>query len=322
MPIEDLSTGKTAVNRWWDDAGKNKSECPLLEHEFVLLRDFIYQHFGIYFTDDKKWMLESKLAKLMSYHALNSFLEYYQFLMRKFYVNHDYADPDFIELIRAVTNHETYFLREQEAFKMIHILMENDLRVRSAGNWIKNYRLLSAGCSTGEEVYSVVMWLTENGFRTQNFSVLGIDIDPTVLETAHCGVYRPFSFRGFDDSKPMGVWEKYFSKVPSSGQRRNERGCDYIVQDGIRENVDFRQINILDLTALKKQGPFDVILCRNVLIYFNDESKQMAIDNFAEALNPGGYLFLGHSESIISISGAFEVVNDQPIIFYRKKNSV
>jgi chemotaxis protein methyltransferase CheR len=282
----------------------------LEDHEFILLRDFIAQHFGIYFDDGRRWVLESKLSRLMERYTFDSFFEYYNFLMRKFYVSQSFNDPDLIELINSISNNETYFCRESGAFRALRENIFPEISRRQSF-----MRILSAGCSTGAEAYSIAAALLEAdiNFYRSCCPVLGVDIDPYVLKVAEAGVYGESAFRGINDPRRLEEFKNYFT--PTTEGRNQQL---FAVVDDLKNLVDFKQANILDKQALVSLGKFDIIFCRNVLIYFSDEGKREAIDNFSEVLNPEGYLFLGHSESIIGKSNDFNTVEKNNHIFYQK----
>lgn len=286
------------------------SQFKLEDEEFALLRDFIAQYFGIYFDDNKRWLLESKLDRLMRRYSFTTFIQYYNYLVHRFYMNQSCTNPDLIDLISVVSNNETYFYREAEAFLVMNqTLLPKILKQKSS------VRTLSAGCSTGEEVYTILIKLLQSGNIIQgvDVSVVGIDIDPYVLKTAKNGEYRAKAFRGITDPRVKDYMKKYFTVSANE----NSEEC-YLVKSTLKASVEFHQKNLLDKPALQELGKFDIIFCRNVLIYFNEFGKQVVIENLSEILSQNGYLFLGHSESLIGKSTAFKPVDKNRHIYYQK----
>jgi chemotaxis protein methyltransferase CheR len=196
------------------------------------------------------------------------------------------ADPEERErLINAFTVNETYFYREEHQLACLsRSLLPDLITTRRPGDKI---RIWSAPCSTGEEAYSIAIWLLENWRMVDayNVEIIGSDIDTRVLEAAHHGLYGERALSRL----PPEVIEAYFE--PAHRHRRQ------IIND-LRESVIFTQANLVDGPSLAAQGTFDVIFCRNVLIYFDDESRLVAARNLYDRLAPGGYLCLGHTESM------------------------
>jgi chemotaxis protein methyltransferase CheR len=172
-------------------------------------------------------------------------------------------------------------------------------------------RIWSAPCSTGEEAYSIAIWLLENWRMVDayNVEIIGSDIDTRVLEAAHHGLYGERALSRL----PADVIEAYFDH-PHRHRRQ-------IIND-LRESVTFTQANLVDGASLASQGVFDVIFCRNVLIYFDDESRLVAARNLYDRLAPGGYLCLGHTESMARISDRFLVRRFEDAIVYQRPAGV
>lgn len=281
----------------------------LTDDEFTMFRDFISQNMGIYFSDEKRWLLESRLSLLIGQSPFQSFTDYYDHLARKLFLDRALTDPEFIKLIRVITNHETYFYREPSAFGALKKYVLPRLAPQKT-----NVRILSAGCATGEEVYTITILFLQ--FRQTRFyllpSVVGVDLDPHVLEIARAGIYKSTAFRGFEDRQTLHDFKKYFSAHDDNHQEK------YRIKDHLKEFVEFHHVNIMDREKLQKMGLFDVIFCRNVLIYFGDDAKKTVINHFADLLAPGGYLFLGHSESIVGKTDMFNIIDSNNQIFYQK----
>jgi chemotaxis protein methyltransferase CheR len=266
--------------------------------EFRLLRDLIYEYCGIYFQDDAKYLVHRRLAPRLEALGQRSFVEYYRYLR---------YDPgrkgELEEIVERVTTNETYFFREQYQLDTLQqeILSEiHDRRPR--GNRLTVW---SAGCATGEEAYTVAILLLESGlFHDWEVRVFGNDISRRVLQVARKGAYGRSSFRATDER----YLRRYFREVDGKDQVREE----------VKALTSFGQLNLLDQDMLSIVGDVDVVLCRNVLIYFDMEARKKTIAAFQRKLVRGGYLLLGHSESLLNISTAFELVHFRSAMVYRK----
>ena len=267
---------------------------------FRLLRDFIHGYCGIYFDDGSKYLLERRLARRLELHRLRSFEEYYHFLRydRK-------REEELAALIDNLTTNETYFFRENAQLHAFSEEILPDLRERLAGR--KSLRIWSAGCSTGEEPYTIAILLLESGdwWRDWQVEIIGSDINQRVLHAARKGVYKKGAHRATDP----GMLAKYFTL--------DEKG-DYRVIDRVKELVSFSYVNLLDPHKTSLIGNMDVIFCRNVIIYFDREAKKKVIESFYHKLRDGGYLLLGHSESLINLSNAFVLRTLKHDMVYQK----
>ncbi|MGE5275475.1 MAG: CheR family methyltransferase [Acidobacteriota bacterium] len=267
---------------------------------FRLLRDFIHGYCGIYFDDGSKYLLERRLARRLGLHRLKSFEEYYHFLRydRK-------REEELTALIDNLTTNETYFFRENAQLHAFSEEILPDLRERLAGR--KSLRIWSAGCSTGEEPYTIAILLLESGdwWHDWQVEIIGSDINQRVLHTARKGVYKKGAHRATDPR----MLAKYFTL--------DEKG-DYRVVDRVKELVSFSYVNLLDPHKTSLIGGMDVIFCRNVIIYFDREAKKTVIESFYHKLRDGGYLLLGHSESLINLSNAFVLRTLKHDMVYQK----
>jgi chemotaxis protein methyltransferase CheR len=265
---------------------------------FRLIRDLINAKFGIYFSDGNKFLIESRLSERISYLGLSSFDEYYHFL--KYYPD---ADRELDEVVDIVTTNETYFFREDYQLRSF----SNDI-LPELHDRLKHRRRLtiwSAGCSSGEEVYTIAMLALESKlFEGWDVNIFGNDISRRVLRKARMGVYSPTSFR----TTSPDIIERYFTE--------SEKGMR--IQDRVRRFCHFSHHNILNEAGLHFLGTVDVIFCRNVLIYFDKNTRLRVISTFYNKLRPSGYLFLGHTESLINLSTAFELVHLSEDLGYRK----
>ena len=209
------------------------------------------------------------------------------------------------KLINASTVNETYFYREDHQFACLtSSLLQERLRIKPPG---QTMRIWSVPCSTGEEPYSIAIWLLENWGEvdTHDVEIVGSDIDTNVLEAARAGI---FGKRALMRLTPALI-DRYFTPAgPEQWQ----------ILDELRQSVRFTAANIVERTETRPHGLFDVIFCRNLLIYFDDTSRRVAAENLYESLAPGGYICLGHAESMSRISSLFEVCRLADAIVYRK----
>ena len=263
----------------------------LTEEDFRRLAEFLYRRTGMVFTKAKRYYVERRIADRMVATSIRSFPAYFAFLRSEI--------RDEVEhLINAFTVNETYFYREDH---QLECLTKDLLRERTKGKRNGDaVRIWSAPCSTGEEPYSIAIWLLENWPEVDMFDIeiVGSDIDTRVLEDASAGV---FGKRALMRLSPELV-ARYFRQLD------DER---WEILDDLRRSVRFSRVNIMETRETRPQGQFDVIFCRNVLIYFDDESRRVAAENLYDNLLPGGFICLGHTESMSRISSLFEVSRKQ-----------
>lgn len=271
---------------------------PLEEDVFRLIRDFVKDYCGIYFDDDSRYLLERRLSRRVRTHHFSTFREYYRYLLY-----HSNRDQELASIIDIITVNETYFFREQNQLKTLsEEILPEILRTNKDK---KKLRIWSAGCSTGEEPYTVAMLVIEKArFRDWDIEIFGSDINQRVLQVARSGAYRKNSFRTTD---PYFL-RRYF---------REENGLSRI-SDNVKQYVNFTHLNLLDPFKVKLVGTMDIIFCRNVLIYFDHPSRKKVIEMFYERLVDGGYLLLGHAESLINLSTAFTLRHFKYDMVYQK----
>jgi chemotaxis protein methyltransferase CheR len=278
--------------------GTRFDEIRMRPDEFRLLRDLVNGMAGIYFGDDALPILERRLRDRLVHLGLKSYGEYYQFL--RFGSS---SSPELDEAIDVLTTNETYFFREDfqlRAFRdeVLPTLAELCAPRRRLSVW-------SAGCSTGEEVYTLAILIAESGlFAGWDVRVYGSDISRRCVAAARRGVYSASAFRAVGPAVRRG----YFV----------DRADGAHVSDRIRASCAFGHLNLMDADKVRVVGRVDAVFCRNVLIYFDQKSRKKVIDMFYERLVPGGFLFLGHSESLLNISTAFELVHLSEDLVYRK----
>ena len=266
--------------------------------EFRLLRDLINSHAGLHFDDDAISSFDRRLGERLPALDLNGFDEYYKFI--RFNTR---GPAELEQAIELLTTNETYFFRQEY---QLHAFRDEVLP-RLAKENVARRRLTvwSAGCSTGEEPYTIAILIYESGlFSGWDVRVIGSDISKKNVTTARRAVYRGSSFRATTDA----VRAAYFHETADGEQ----------VVDYIRNMCHFGQLNLLDSGKCSIVGRVDAIFCRNVFIYFDMRSRRMAIDNLYERLVPGGYLLLGHSESLLNVSTAFELVHLKADLVYRR----
>ena len=266
---------------------------------FRPLRDLIRDYCGMYFDDDSKYLLEHRLSRRVRLHQFKDFRDYTRFL------TYDRCrEAELVEVIDSLTTNETYFFREGAQLRAFaDEIMPELVREKRGGGAI---RIWSAGCSTGEEPYTISMLLMEKGCCPGiEVEIFGTDINQKVLNSARRGVYKRSSFRATDE----GLVRKYFKEEPSGSFR---------ISDEVRKPVSFGHMNLFDPYRLGFLKEFDVIFCRNVIIYFDHESRKKLVDSFHGKLAHGGYLLLGHAESLLNISTAFNLVHLKNDMVYQK----
>jgi chemotaxis protein methyltransferase CheR len=282
----------------WDALDR---EIELSEEEFRLLRDFLHETFGLYFDDRARSVLRSRLLGRLASLELRSFEDYYHYLRFG-----PQRAQELESMVSHLTNNETYFFREATQLKVFSENVLRSLKERKTATGERRLRVVSAGCSTGEEALSLAMILFDSGqfFWSWDLQVVGIDVDAVALEKARRGAYFRNSFRSIDET----LVERHF--VPDgTGQR---------VKDNVRRMVTFRPGNLVDRASYDGLTPVDALFCRNVLIYFSDDSIRRAVRIFYDCLAPGGYLFLGHAESLARITDIFMPIRFQGTLIYQK----
>lgn len=261
---------------------------------------FLEKQCGIVLGDNKQYLVRSRLVGLLADFHCQSLDE----LLDRTVHSHDRVLQSAV--VDAMTTNETLWFRDIYPFDYLANVIYPEL---SANN--RNIRIWSAASSSGQEPYSIAMTTIEQAFKTKGISpskvsILATDISPTMLDLCKSGIYDGLALsRGLSPDRK----KQFFEKVPGNPTAMR-------VNDKVRSLVSFRQQNLLDSYALL--GRFDVIFCRNVLIYFSADVKNQIISNFHKILNPGGYLFLGSSEYLPQSCTDFEMVRCNPGIVFRK----
>lgn len=263
--------------------------------EFNELSRYIQSHYGIYLKKEKQSLINARLSGILEQHSFRNFSEYYD------YVQSDPTGQAVVLLIDKITTNYTFFLREAEHFTY---LKEQVLPLWEKKSTTKDFRIWSAGCSSGQEPYTLAFILDEY-FRDKpgwSKKVLATDISSQMLKTAKQGIYSEESMENIPK-----IWRlKYFQK---NGEHR------YEVSDHIKSEVLFSRFNLMSPEfSFKKK--LHVIFCRNVMIYFDQKTKEELVRKFSEATESGGFLFISHTESLQGIRSDYEYV--RPAV-YRKK---
>lgn len=273
------------------------------DDEFVQLRDFIYQHSGIWIAETRKYLIENRLGNRLRTLNLKNFGEYYYYLR---------FDPgrrsELLKLFEVITTNETSFYRSPVQLQVFQekVLAVELQKLRTAGT--KKLRIWSAGCSTGEEPYTLGMILNEalrGELPAWDIKITANDLSEAVLATARKGIYSEYSLR----TTPQAIIDRYFKKV----------GNEYHIEERVKNLISFSAVNLSDKMMLRRVERSHIIFCRNVLIYFGDEIKRQLMESFYDNLLPGGCLFIGPSESLHSISRAFRPEHHTGTIVYRKE---
>jgi chemotaxis protein methyltransferase CheR len=268
------------------------------EEEFRKVCEFLYRRTGMLFTEAKRYYVQRRISERMAFLHISSFTTYFAYLRGD-------ADGEVEKFINAFTVNETYFYREDHQLRCLSsdLLAERVLAKRPG----EALRIWSVPCATGEEPYSIAIWLLENWpeVDVQDIEIVGSDIDTRCVTAAR---YGEFGARALMRLAPSLV-EKYFVATGNDRWR--------IVPD-LRESVQFTAVNLVDPAETRRHGAFDVIFCRNVLIYFDDASRRIAAENLFDNLVPGGFICLGHTESMSRISSLFEVRRFADAIVYQR----
>ena len=263
----------------------------MTEKEFTNFKGFIYQHAGIDLAPSKHVMVASRLNKRLNYYQLASYSEYFNLVMSP-----DNKD-EFQVMVDLLTTNETYFFREPKHFDFL----KQDILKRWRG---KEFRLWSAASSSGEEAYSIAMILAES-LAAKQWQILGTDLSTKVLLKAQQAVYMTDRIELLDQH----LMRKYCLK----GVRSQEN--TFRINEKIRQRVRFKQLNLMKPLP-PKIGKFDVIFLRNVLIYFDNETKKKVVERIISTLNPGGYFFISHSETLSRITDKLDMV--KPSIYMKR----
>ena len=262
------------------------------------LCDFLYRQTGMMFAQDKRYYIDRRLAERMAATASASFSAYFAALRAN-------AENEIEHLINSFTVNETYFYREDHQFRCLtSTLLEVIAPKKRPGETI---RIWSVPCSTGEEPYSIAIWLLENWERVDKYEIeiIGSDIDTSVLRTAEAGIYGERSLQRL----PKDLIARYFEKLDDGRYR---------ILPEISGSLQFTRANIVDPAQTALHRNFDVVFCRNILMYFDEASRRLAAENLFDSLVPGGFICLGHTESMSRISSLFDACKFADAMVYRR----
>jgi chemotaxis protein methyltransferase CheR len=266
---------------------------------FKQFRDFIYEKSGIFIPDNKKYFLENRLGRRVQDLNLKGYDDYL------YHLKYNADMKELQRLFDLITTNETFFFREPQQFDVFKVELLNTITAENAKAGRKDIKIWSAASSTGEEAYTVSMVLLEKpelgGFKKEIFAS---DINESVLSSARAGVYGSYAIRNI----PPAYLSKYFT---NSDQQ-------YSVSNIVKSMVKFSKINLIEEKDVRMIRGIDVVFCRNVLIYFDDKAKQKVVSHLYDALRPGGYLFVGTSESLHNLTRAFRPVVINKVIIYQK----
>jgi chemotaxis protein methyltransferase CheR len=259
--------------------------------------EFLHRRTGMLFGEAKRYYIERRLSDRIASTGMRSFPAYFSYLQ--------FDEREVEHLINIFTVNETYFYREEHQLRcLVRSLLPIVVQDRRPGDLV---RIWSIPCSTGEEPYSIAIWLLENWpmVDAYHIEIVGSDIDTRVLSDAEFALYGERALSRL----PPEVVDRYF-EPPLDGQRR-------LIQD-LRESVKYTSTNLVDASSVAAQGQFDVIFCRNVLIYFDETSRLLAANNLYDSLHPGGFICLGHTESMTRISNKFNLHRFEDAIVYQR----
>jgi chemotaxis protein methyltransferase CheR len=278
--------------------------CPKMTDEtFILLRDFIYEQSGIYFADNKKGQLENRLAMRLKVNNLLDYDKYYYLLKYD-----PQAGRELRALFDSVTTNETSFFRSPPQIQAFQEKVLPEIITRKDKQHDRMIRFWSAGCSTGEEPYTmgiVIRQILNDKHANWDIKIVASDISEKALHSAKAAMYSDYSLRAVAPE----IKQLFFTPD----------GNSYRIIEDVRNLVDLQYLNLNDAKRVQIMKGFDVIFCRNVLIYFDDEARKRFVSQLYNSLNHGGYLFIGHSESLHNISRAFKLVHFPGALGYKKE---
>jgi chemotaxis protein methyltransferase CheR len=268
------------------------------QDDFLKFQEYFYRKTGIRFEDTKRYFVDKRLVERIGYTGSANFREYFSRLRFE-------ADGAELQaLVNLMTVNETYFFREDYQFDcLVNSILPEIVARKKDKSPIRIWALPS---SSGEEAYTIAMCLIERwpGIATHDVEIISSDIDTNILEQARAGLYSDRSTMHV----PEAYLRKYFKKTAAG----------YQIDESLRNAVEFTRVNLQDPSDVRPYRNFDVIFCRNLLIYFDDVSRKQAAETFYDALQPGGFILLGHSESMSRISSLFQVRKFADAIVYQR----
>ncbi len=275
------------------------SDITITDEEFEKFREYFYRKTGIMFDESKRYFVDRRLIERIKATGHSCFKNYFIFL------RFEATGKELQNLINALTINETYFFREEYQFQcMVKRMLPEIVSRKNKRDLI---RIWSIPSSTGEELYSIAIYLLEYWDEIDKWDVeiISSDIDTNSLEIAKKGIYSELSLKHL----PNEVIKKYFKPL--------ENGY-FKISDELISSIEFTRVNIIDRFETKRYRGFDIVFCRNLLIYFDDASRKVAAENLYDAMNPGAFVCLGHSESMSRISPIFQIRKFPEAIVYQK----
>jgi chemotaxis protein methyltransferase CheR len=250
------------------------------------------------FDDNKRYYIDRRVVERIAVTGSLSFQSYFALLRSD-------TEHEIEQLVNAFTVNETYFYREDHQLRCMTSHLLSDLLPRKQRG--DSIRIWSIPCSTGEEPYSIALWLMENWREVDNHNIeiVASDIDTRALKAAAEGIYGARALMRLSSD----VIDRYFARI---------EGDQVQIDPGLRESIQFTRANLIDAQDMARYRDFDIVFCRNVLIYFDDASRRAAAENLYDCLRPGGYICLGHSETMSRISPLFSVRRFPEAIVYQR----
>ena len=280
------------------NSARARSEQVITEEEFAKFCEFFYRKTGILFDPSKKYFVDRRLAERMQKNGCETFQEYFSS------VRFDVDGAELQGLVNQMTVNETYFFREDYQFQALVSGVLPEIAV--SRNSQRPIRIWSMPCSSGEEPYSLAIYILEHWRDADRFDIeiMGSDIDSAILAKAVAGTYGERSLQRLSPD----IRRKYFTA---------KKDGEYQICSDIRGSIDFSRVNITDPLHMRQFREIDVIFCRNLLIYFDDKSRLEAVEAMYDCLSPGGYICLGHSESMSRITSLFRPKKFADAIIYQ-----
>jgi chemotaxis protein methyltransferase CheR len=275
------------------------NEIKLSEADFQTISSLVYSHCGIYLSEDKKELVRSRLTKRLRLNGIGNFSDYLEFLRQ------DGSGDEFSALVDSISTNFTSFFRERQHFDYLSSQFLPPLISKKSSNKDYRIRAWSAGCSSGEELYSMAITIFDilGGDSKWDVKILATDISTRMLKTAQKAVYDEKKIEPLTQTQR----QKYLSVVSSDGQDF------YQIKDCLRGVTIIKYLNLMEEWPIKT--PLDFIFCRNVMIYFDRKTQQKLISRFWDALAPEGVLFTGHSESLAGITHSFKYI--EPAVYQK-----
>lgn len=280
------------------NADSNLEKIVISDEDFQKFREYFYRKTGVNFEPTKRYFVDKRLVDRIEATNCDNFRSYFTRL------RFDASSKELQQLTNLMVVTETYFAREEYQFQcMVDSMMPEIIKRKTDRNPI---RIWSMGSASGEEPYTIVMYLLElwAGINDWDVEVIASDIDTDMLHKARVGRYSARSVQHLP-----ALWlAKYFTRM----------GGEYQICETLRQSVEFTHVNLMETADTWSYRNFDIVFCRNLLIYFDDVSRKAAAETLYEAMNPGGYICLGHSESMSRISSLYNVRKFSEAIVYQK----